>query len=122
MKMLLTTLERATDEYETLAGQIERAEEELSESNTGIKNLNYNKYRCRRLLSDDAKEIVEQYERIIRRKSSLEKDIDELKLRKKYKDMKDERNYEKTDIIEEYKSENPNLVDITITKQIIEAL
>ena len=121
MKMLLTTLERATDEYETLAGQIERAEEELSESNTGIKNLNYNKYRCRRLLSDDAKEIVEQYERIIRRKSSLEKDIDELKLRKKYKDMKDERNYEKTDIIEEYKSENPNLVDITITKQIIEA-
>lgn len=35
--------------------------------------------------------------------------------------MKDERNYEKTDIIEEYKSENPNLVDITITKQIIEA-
>lgn len=121
MKMLLTTLERATDEYETLAGQIERAEEELSESNTGIKNLNYNKYRCRRLLSDDAKEIVEQYERIIRRKSSLEKDIYELKLRKKYKDMKDERNYEKTDIIEEYKSENPNLVDITITKQIIEA-
>lgn len=75
MKALLGTLQEGSDEYMNMMRHIERAKEELTVSDSSIKNLNYNKYRCRRLLSDDVREIVEQNEKIVRRRLSLENDI-----------------------------------------------
>ncbi|MCM1284498.1 MAG: hypothetical protein NC242_12850, partial [Roseburia sp.] len=82
-------MEKNTEAYSKLIEQIKAAAEEAEKCNENIKNLRYEKYRCKRLLSEDVVEIIKRHDDIMYKNWKLEKDIKALE--EEIEDMRKEK-------------------------------
>lgn len=83
-------IDKNSEAYENIIKNLKIAAEEAEQYKENIKNLEYEKYRCKRLLSDDVKELINEYGKMRNRNDSLERDIK--KLQEAYENTRDKTN------------------------------
>lgn len=112
-------MDQASKAYSNLIEQLKSAAVEAQKCSENIKNLTYEKYRCKRLLSEDVSDIVGRHDDIMYKNWKLEKDIHSLEKdiesSKKENNSKKEEKHKKGSLDAKEKGK----LDITISKKLI---
>ena len=112
-------MDKSSEEYLKLIEQVKAAADEAEICKENIKNLTYEKYRCKRLLSEDVSDIVGRHDDIMYKNWKLEKDIHSLEKdiesSKKENSSKKEKKHKK----DSSDAKDTGKLDITISKELI---
>ena len=112
-------MDKSSEEYLKLIEQVKAAADEAEICKENIKNLTYEKYRCKRLLSEDVSDIVGRHDDIMYKNWKLEKYIHSLEKdiesSKKENSSKKEKKHKK----DSSDAKETGKLDITISKELI---